>query len=211
MKIKYLAAACALLLGGCVTGTRSVDLTMDSFVNEKTAVGEIYISDISDQRVFEQKPKEPSTPSVQGSLAEMSKGQLSNLIGRQRNSYGKGMGMVALPEGETVQKEMRKLLVEGLESRGYTVTDNPEAPIHLNVKISEFWAWFTPGAFAVKFEAKINSELNFSGSTKQTITASSRSMNKAQIASDANWQLAYKRAFALFLEDLDKKLDEANL
>ncbi|MFC7291592.1 hypothetical protein [Hirschia litorea] len=211
MKLNIIVAAFALLLGGCVTGTRSVDLAMDSYTNDKTASGEIYIASISDERTFEQKPKEPSTPSVKGTLEDMSKDDLSKLIGRQRNSYGKGMGMVALPEGGTIQNEMRKLLVEGLESRGYTVTDNPSAPIQLAVNISDFWAWFTPGAFVVKFEAIVGSELNFSGSVDQTISPSARSMNKAQIASDANWRLAYKRAFGIFLEDLDKQLDEAGL
>lgn len=211
MKLNIMVAALALLLGGCVTGTRNVDLVMDTYTNEKTSSGEVYIASISDDRVFEQKPQEPSTPSVKGTLEEISKDDLSNLIGRQRNSYGKGMGMVALPEGGTVPDEMRKLLVEGLESRGYTVTDNASAPIQLAVNVSEFWAWFTPGFVAVKFEAKIASELNFSGSVDQSISVDARSMNKAQVASDANWRLAYKRAFSIFLDDLDKKLDEAGL
>ncbi|WP_018995704.1 YajG family lipoprotein [Hirschia maritima] len=211
MKFNILIAAFALLLGGCVTGTRNVDLVMDSFSNEKTASGEVYIVDISDNRSFEQKPREPSTPSTKGNLEAMSKDQLSNLIGRQRNGYGKAMGMVALPESGTVQSEMRKLIVEGLESRGYTVSENPSASIQLKIDISEFWAWYTPGMFAVKFEAKIGSELNFSGSIDQSVAISARSMNKAQIASDANWRLAYKRAFGIFLDDLDKKLDEAGL
>jgi len=211
MNTKLFVITAALALAGCVTGTRAVELAPSAYENDKTAEGKIFIADISDDRAFEQKPAAPSGPSVNGVLADTDATTLSTLIGRQRNGYGKAMGDVQLPEGSTVQEEMRDLLTEGLESRGYSVTDDPDAPIQLAIDIDEFWAWFTPGFVAVKFEAQLNSELQFSGDIDDTFAVEGYAINKAQVASDANWQLAYKRAFDDFLKNLDAALDNKGL
>jgi uncharacterized lipoprotein YajG len=200
------------LLTGCVTGTRNVDLAPSKHANDKTASGQAYINFVEDKRVFESKPASPSTPSVDGDLAKTSKDKLATLIGRQRNGYGMAMGDVALPKSETVQTEMKALLKEGLESRGYTVTDNKNAPVKLDVDIEKFWAWFSPGMFAVSFEANLACKINYADAQgSKVFEVAGYGLNKGQVASDANWALAYQRAFDDFLKNLDKKLDDAKL
>ncbi len=76
---------------------------MPEFESSDSGSGVVYINSIIDPRQFEQKPKDPSTPSVDGDLASMGKEKLSTLIGRQRGGYGAALGQVALPVGGTVQ------------------------------------------------------------------------------------------------------------
>lgn len=199
-------------LTGCVTGTRHVDVTSSKYINDKTASEEVYIAFIEDKRIFEAKPSSPSTPSVNGDLAKTSKEKLATLIGRQRNGYGMAMGDVALPNSETVQTEMKALLKEGLESRGYIVTDNKNAPVIVDVDIKKFWAWFSPGMFAVSFEASLACQINFADAKgSKVLDVAGYGLNKGQVASDANWALAYQRAFDDFLKNLDKTLDDEKL
>lgn len=200
------------LMTGCVTGTRSIELEVPEYSNDKTHSGDIYIGFIDDKRVFEAEPRSPSTPSVKGQLDKVSKERLSNLIGRQRNGFGAAMGDVALPEGGTVQEEVRDLLVSGLEERGYSVVNDENAPIRVTVDIDKFWAWFSPGYASISFESDLQCKVNFEGDLgAQSLDVRGYGINKGQIASNANWQLAYKRAFLNFLEHFDSLLDEKGL
>lgn len=195
-----------------MTGTRSILPEMPEYNSEKSTSGDIYIVEINDQRTFEQKPKSPSTPSVNGDLSATSKEQLASLIGRQRNGYGMAMGDVALAEGSNVQEQVRALLTTGLESRGYTVVDDKNAPNKVTVDIEKFWAWFSPGVFAVSFESDLQCHIDFVSPTNNTrVDVKGYGINKGQVASDANWKLAYQRAYLNFLQNLDKALDDQGL
>jgi len=115
----------ALILSGSVTGTRNIELALpDYYNNEKSASGTIHIGAIEDKRIFLEDSGEPSTPSVDGDLDSTSKEKLYTLIGRQRNTWGHAMGDVSLPDGGTVQEEIRRLMTRRLESRGYKVVND---------------------------------------------------------------------------------------
>ena len=203
----------SILLSGCVLGTRNIDLAPpQGYKNEISSAGNVYIDLIDDQRVFEKSPKKPSTPSVDGELAATSKTKLSSLIGRQRNSYGMAMGDVALPEGGTVQNEIRELLTKAIESRGYTVVNDKSAPIRVSVEIEKFWGWFTPGFVAISFEADLQCKVIVLTELDEHIfDVKGYGRNKGQVASDGNWKLVYDRAFLSFLTQFDKMLDEKGL
>lgn len=202
----------SFLLGGCVVGTRNIELNIPEYSNDKTAVGDIYISSIKDNRHFEQKPRKPSTPSVDGTLSNTSKEKLATLIGRQRNGYGKAMGDVALPSGMTIEKKMHELLKVGLESRGYNVVNDESAKIKLSVDVSKFWGWSTPGFWAISFESDVQARIVFDrDSQQQEVDVKAYGINKGQVGSDDNWKLAYQRAFKDFLKKLDMLLDEKSL
>lgn len=212
MKLNMIFLAATLLLSGCVTGTRNIDLTPPGYQSDKKASGSVYIGSITDSRAFEAKPSSPSTPSVNGDLSKTSKEKLNSLIGRQRNGYGKAMGDVALPAGVTVQSEMRDLLAAGLQARGYTVTQDKNAPATMNVDIEKFWAWFSPGMWAVSFESNLQCSIDVTQKgKKKELKVVGYGVNKGQVASDANWALAYERAFEDFLKNFDKALDDAGL
>ncbi|MBU3068422.1 YajG family lipoprotein [Aestuariicella sp. G3-2] len=211
-RLKLLLLSLTVVLSGCVVGTRNVDVSAPAFETDKTASGSVYLGEILDKRVFEQAPSDPSTPSVDGQLSSTSPETLATLIGRQRNGFGKAMGDVALPEGGTVDQEVRDLITLGLESRGYQVVDDANVRPRISVDVEKFWAWFTPGMWAISFESNLLCKVNVETENgTQTFKVSGYGLNKGQVASDANWQLAYERAFADFLKNMDNMMDAKGL
>ena len=210
-KLLLLAASLAcLLFSGCVIGRRTIDLPVTQLDGSGTK-GSIFVGTVEDARTFQNKPKDASTPSIDGDVNATSKEQLSQMIGRQRNGYGMAMGDIALSAGDSVVKRTRALLEEGLRRHGYTITAEASGDA-ATVKIDEFWAWFTPGMWAVSFEANVACKITLTrGGTATTITVRGYALNKGQVASDANWQLAYSRAFNDFLANLETELSKAGL
>ncbi len=196
------------VLTGCVTGTRIIDIQPPEYTNDKSVTGTIFIGAIEDKRKFEESPKNPSMPSVKGNLANTTQEKLSSLVGRQRNGFGAAMGDVALLEGVSIQDKVRELLSVGLESRGYEVVDDANATTNVSVDVNEFWAWFSPGFASISFESKLQCNIEFKDPEGNvSFDVSGYGLNKGQVASNANWELAYQRALLNFLDELDKKLD----
>ncbi len=207
---------CALLaclfMSGCVTGRRAVMLPVTQLPATATDKGAIHVGPIQDQRVFQNKPSDPSISSINGDVSQASKAQLATMIGRQRNTWGQAIGDIALPTGESVSDRMRALLEEGFKRRGYTIAAGADAASTATATITKFWAWGTPGMWSVAFEANVACELTVvRGGVTKTIAVSGHGSNKGQVASNANWQVAYGRAFDEFLANLDAELAKAGL
>jgi len=171
--------------------------------------GGFYIGAITDTRDFQNKPSDPSTPSVDGDVNALSQDQKGLMIGRQRNTYGMALGDIALPADDSVIKRTRLLLEEGLKHRGYQISADPSVPNCATVSINEFWAWFTPGFWSVSFEARVYCTITLKkpdGSVKLVVKG--YGINRGQVASDANWQLAYDNAFRDFLSKFDAELEK---
>lgn len=197
---------------GCVVGRRTVSLPIPSAGAPVPSKGSVYLESVTDARTFQNKPPAPSTPSVDGDVTALSAEQKSVFIGRQRNGYGKAMGDIALPAGETVQKRMTALFEEALRRRGYSLASDPSAPTTANIVIDEFWAWFTPGFLAVTFESRVTCKFSLkTAGGAQAFLVTGHGNNVGQVASDANWQLAYQRAFEDFLTQLDRELEKVKL
>lgn len=205
-----------LACGGCVTGQRKLDLQIPSGAKiVDGSKGTVQIVSVVDKRTFENKPSDPSTPSIDGDVKKLGAAQKNKMIGRQRNSWGKAMGDIALIEGQTVESRSRALVTEALKRRGYSVTDS-QSKNRAEVAVDKFWAWFTPGLFAVDFEANIqaNLQLSLNGRTSK-FTVLGHGKNLGGMASDSNWQEAYNRAFENFLANFEAALltieDDAGL
>lgn len=211
--------AAFLFLTGCVTGTRSLTLP-DARIPAATAstsssagpgalVGPVRIRSIRDARVFEQKPQDPSTPSVRGRLEDVGPDARARLIGRQRDSFGKAMGDLALAGDRTVEDEVRRLLVQGLEARGIRVSDSDPDATPLDVTIDEFWAWFSPGMWTIGFDARLRTRIELAvESGPRVAVVTGHGSNRGQIESDANWVLAYQRAFDDYVARLAEAVED---
>ncbi len=212
LQLLLTAVICCLFSSGCVTGRRVVSLTVPNAGGSSPTKGEIFLGSVQDRRIFENKPSQPSIPSVNGDARSLSDKQRASFIGRQRNGFGKALGDLVLPDGETVTNTARHLVEEVLRRRGYTVTPVATVPNSASVVVDEFWAWFTPGFASVSFEARVwcSITVNQNGTTK-TFAVRGYGKNNGQVASDANWQLAYRRAFEDFLAKLDDELANAGL
>src|SRR5271169_3394623 len=116
MKLASLAliATAVALQAGCVTGQRSFALAIPKHDNPAPTQGKVYIGAVTDDRTFQNKPSDPSTPSIDGDVSKLSAQQKDRMIGRQRNSFGKAMGDIALPTGESVTERTRLLVEQGL-------------------------------------------------------------------------------------------------
>ena len=194
---------CSLSVG-CVLGKREVSVKVP-FGSHPAVKGQMSIGSIEDARTFQNKTADPSTPSVDGDFGALTSQQRENHIGRQRNSYGKAMGEVVLPTGSTVTAKMREIITEALARRGYTVAASG-TPV--NVKISQFWGWMTPGMWAITLEARITVSVILQGHSTQ-ITGYGE--NVCQAATTDNWDLAYERAISDFLEKAGAALGSAGL
>ena len=191
----------ALLIGaitianGCATNRGVIDLaptqdasTTISSNNVAATAPAVYIASIRDARIFALKPSEPSTPSLKD-------GQIDNpeitlrAIARKRNGYGKALGDILLPEGETVPEVIRDNLVMVLTEKGYRVVATPgEGASTLDVVVEKFWSWFTPGFWAAKIEFK--SQLQLTGELAgdpMDVSAQGYAHQRHQAASGGAW------------------------
>ena len=202
-----LALAFSLLGSGCVVGRRTVDLPVPPATSLPASKGTVAISSIEDARHFENKPDHPSTPSIDGDVNSQSAEQLSVVIGRQRNGYGHAMGDIALPAGETVQTRVKDLITQGFAQHGYTITTDASADNTVNVKIDRFWAWMPYSSISAQIECSFTVKRD--GHTA-TFTAEGTGVAVCAISyTNADWQLAYTRAFEDFLAKFDQELTKA--
>ncbi len=213
--IRCLVLAGVLVLEtGCVVGRRTIDLPVAApEAAPAQARGHIYIAAVTDDRVFQNKPDDPSTPSIDGDVNTLSAADKDKMIGRQRNGFGHAMGDIALPAGDSVTQRVRALVAQGLARAGYVVTTAPGAPNTAMVSINEFWAWSTPGFATLTFEAKIATTLTIDNGDagKHVLSVKGYGLNHGQVAKNANWQEAYAPAFDDFESNLGAELQKLAL
>jgi uncharacterized lipoprotein YajG len=193
---------------GCVTGQRSFPLAIPTQGNPPPTQGMVYIAAVTDDRAFQNKPSDPSTPSIDGDVTKLSAQKKDRMIGRQRNGFGKAMGDIALPLDESVTERTRLLVAQGLARKGYQVSTDANAANLVSVSVKEFWAWSTPGFWALTFEAKLSCEITVKNSSGlHTATVKGDGLNHGQVAKNANWKEAYDPAFEEFISDFDTQWD----
>jgi hypothetical protein len=210
LAIAAVAASC--FLTGCVTGRRSLDIGLESGTGATPDVpskGSFMFGAVTDARHFENKPSEPSTPSIDGDVNALSPAERGTFIGRQRNTYGHAMGDIVLPDGQTVGTKIVEIMTVGLKRRGYSVVATAPTQGTVAVEIQDFWSWMTPGFVALSFEARLGCKVSIeSVGRKATFEVRGYALNHGQIAKDKNWQEAFEEAFADFLKNFDVQLKE---
>lgn len=150
MKLRGWTTFSSVVLAGLFLGC-TTPLTFDvqpTQMPPASAKGFVKIAEVRDNRRFEVAPKDPHIPSLQ-KPGELSSGAItSRAIGRQRDSNGKAVGNVLLPDGRTVELVVREAVTKALAELGYAVVDarSPqfEKALPMRVDIERFWAWFTP-------------------------------------------------------------------
>ena len=120
----------------------------------KTAI----IKVVSDQRVFEDKPRQAHIPSLKGGKAASASVELkARAIARKRSPYGRAKGDVVLPEGQTVTALVHTRVSNALQQAGYQVVATQDIPADLivEVKIDKLWMWVRPEVWAVRVNSQI--------------------------------------------------------
>lgn len=196
--IRKLMAAVALtavlLMTGCATSRSEIKLQSPTVVapaaSATSAPHVVVIGKITDERVFEEAPKDPSTPSLGfGGAGKASDDVKARAVGRKRNSYGKALGDVLLQPGQTVESVIRENLVAAFEQAGYQVKGEADAgpsPLVVDVHIKQFWAWFTPGFWAITLDDNIVTDLVIHGAAAP-IVVRTHVEDKHQVATESDW------------------------
>jgi uncharacterized lipoprotein YajG len=191
-------------LVGCATSRSELKLTDPTADAPAPAVRKaqtVLIRAVTDQRVFEQAPKDPSIPSLGFEGAAQATAEVkARAIGRKRNTFGAALGDVLLENGQTVTGVVRDSLAAGLRQAGYRVTSNAAeagpSPLVMDVAVKEFWAWFNPGFWSITLSTRITTDLVIQGGPP--------SMTVNVLAQDSR-QAAFESAW---IEIVDKALKE---
>ena len=194
------AAAIVVLTGcaalaGCATSRSEVKLATPTASAQTAAMPAngktIYIRSVTDQRVFEDDPSNPSIPSLGFGGPEKATADVkARAIGRKRNSFGHAEGDVLLKDGQTVTGVIQTDLTAALEQAGYKVVTNAEnattAAIVMDVGIKQFWAWFRPGFWEITLTANISTDLSVQGEANP-IVVTVQAKQEHMAATDSDW------------------------
>jgi hypothetical protein len=191
----------SVLLAACATNRSELRIGGASAMGAPPAASArtVVIRSVVDERTFEAKPREPSTPSLGfGDSAEADPALRARAIGRKRNSYGMAIGDIVLEGEQTVQGLVRENLGVALRDAGFRVEDDAAAatdPIVLDVHILEFWAWFQPAAFTPSIHTRIRTDLQVDGATART-SVGLHAEDSFLAATEASWKAVIEKALA---------------
>jgi hypothetical protein len=207
-------AVLALAMGGCATSRSTVMPTVaTTAVANPTEGTAVKIVSVADQRVFERKPQNPSTPSL-GSDSDLANPAITGrAIGRKRGGFGAALGDVLLPEGKTVSGLVQDAVVNAYRGAGYRVLSKDDAgfdtAIPVDVKVKEFWCWDTPGFWTMSIENRMNVVITapqpgFENGT----TVGGYAIDHLMAIFEEEWPKIATRSLADFNKNLELKLKQ---
>ncbi len=150
-----ISVACliALALSGCALGHSVVSVEPASVTANPAQGQAVRIGKVSDDRQFTAEPPQADMASLQDE--DMNNPDIrARAIARKRGGFGKALGDVLLPPGQSVAALLRDATAEGFRRSGYRVLTETEEgyaqAVPVDVSIKEFWCWFSPGFASVK-------------------------------------------------------------
>jgi uncharacterized lipoprotein YajG len=200
-----------LFLSGCATSRSIIEVPLPASGEFSKSNGkEIFINTLTDKRVFEVKPREPSTPSLDPDEKQGDDIKL-RAIARKRNGYGMGLGDILLPEGKTVESLMSTVVRQAFVENGYTVlskkgqiTDNTYI---VDIEVNKLWSWMNPGFLAITLSSEIATDIIIKykdNSDKKSISV--KISDNFQTGAEGNWLEVMQRALKAYIAELKLKL-----
>lgn len=205
-----LGAACvSILLAGCATNRSVLDIPAPAPASVATSNGkQVCIAAVTDKRVFEENPRQPSTPSLSPREAQDSETRL-RAIGRKRNTFGMALGDIVLKEGTTVESLTRTAIRLAFVEKGYTVVECDGAAQTAVVKadIAQFWSWFNPGFATVTVSTEISTDLSIASSEEnKTLKVYAKASDGYLGATENAWREVATKSMQNYLTELGKQL-----
>lgn len=199
----------AAALTGCATSRGVVAPQMSAGVNPQSGVP-VRIVTVEDKRSFQVEPSDPSIPSLMDNNIS-DKSLTSRAIGRKRNSFGKALGDVILPEGQSISGLTEQTLARTLRDAGYRVVTSTDADyeqaIPVTAQIDKLWAWFRPGFWAIAIES--NYDITVDGNVPGLQTAprlTGQTRSTMQLVTGSDWQKVIEDSLSNFATKLKEKL-----
>lgn len=211
LRIAGLAMLAGLLGSGCATNRGILDVRVTEPQNPASGRA-VVIARVTDSRVFELAPLEPSIPSLKGGEIG-DKAITSRAIARKRNGYGMAIGDILLPEGRTVEALVREALVKSFREAGYRVIDGTASAndkanaTPIEADIEQFWSWVTPGfwALTMEFEAKVRIKGDVP-SFKNGETVRGYVELHTQAAGTRAWENTINKGIDEFIDEVRKRI-----
>lgn len=211
----FIAAALLLGLSACATSRSVIGIDLPPDPPKATGTP-IKIAAVTDLRQFSVDPDNPSLPSL-GDAAEIIDPKITaQAMGRKRNSYGKALGDLMLPPGQTVTGVVEAATRQALEASGYRVVDS-NSPDYarattIAIKVDQFWAWGQPGfaALTLNFDAKVSLDgtvANANLSEPITIHAETH----PQMGTEDNWKEVIQIGIKKLIDAMKDRLKPAAL
>ena len=212
LRYQYAVALLSCALGGCATSRSVIDIPTPSISNaSQQSVGkDVFINPPKDKRVFEAAPASPSIPSLDSS-ENSSDSIKARAIARKRNTFGKALGDILLPEGKTVESLTAASIRQAFQEKGYRVLDDKskvsESTYIVDTELTKFWSWMNPGFWAITLSAEISTVLDIkspAGTNRQTVSV--KASDNFQTAMEGNWTEVINKALKIYVDDLKEKL-----
>ncbi|MDP2432156.1 MAG: flagellar biosynthesis protein [Pseudomonadota bacterium] len=200
----------ALLASGCATNRSEVRIGVTATTNPETG-RYAKISEVRDLRRFEVNPSNPSRESL-GNADEIKDPAITGrAYARKRNGFGKALGDVFLPEGQSVSGVVADAARQALREKGYAVVEDGSpyygGALPLSLDIEHFWTWIRPGFWALEMRAESDVVMKgeaLLGAPSQPVHG--EALINAQIAVESNWQEVSQKGLSDLVEKMKAKL-----
>jgi len=206
-----------ILLGvvgmGCATTRGTLDVVVPLPADPSDGIA-VQIAHVVDARSFQARPPDPSIPSLKNAGEIHDEAITSRAIARKRNSYGMAMGDILLPEGRTVAALARDALVRGFRNAGYRVVSSGDPAfaeaLPVEARIDQFWAWVTPGFWAMAIEFETRMHVTFpAGSFTSGEEIRGYVRLKSAAVSTGKWRTTVDKGLEDFSTSLTEALEQA--
>lgn len=180
-------------LSGCATDRAVVNLKIpEANIAPQSNGKSIFIGAVTDNRTFEENPSSPDIPSLGfGGAGSASDDLKKRAIARKRNSFGKALGDILLPENQTVESTIRDSLTRSFRELGYEVIPKKENlkadTIIIDTSIQKFWSWMNPGFVAITLSSEIGTKIVVSNQQDKPKEIYVKSDGKYQASTEGNW------------------------
>lgn len=212
---RTLTVALSLLVGlGCATSRGTLDVRVALPPNPESGLV-FQAPEVTDARHFEPSPRRPSIPSLKNAGDISNAAITSRAIARKRNGYGMALGDILLPEGRSVQGLAGDAIIRAFRSAGFAVAlpDDPgyADAIPVRARIDRFWAWVTPGfwAMAIEFEARVHVATNLGDFANGKDVRGYIRLKSAAVSSE-KWQTTIDHGLENFSQSLAQALTAAH-
>jgi hypothetical protein len=196
---------------GCATNRGIISLKQNPPKAPAQSIGkQVLINSVTDMREFQEKPLTQDIPSLGfGGASAASPEIKKRAIARKRNTYGKALGDILLEEGQSVETVMMEALNRSFVEMGYTVLKNqkditPDTLV-IDASIQKFWAYMTPGFWALALSTDISTTLQIKppkAGQNQTDTITVKADDKFQTGSEGNWVAIIHQALNKYVEQV---------
>ena len=154
------AVVLSILVSACATGRTVITLPQPKVVPASdlgASQRTVFVNAVTDSRIFEDAPSEPSTPSLGIAPASASSEEIkARAIARKRHGYGLAQGDVILAEPLTVRQVVKASLESAFTEAGFRVVAQGGSATPAQVHVKQFWLWLQPGVMVGTIRSRVS-------------------------------------------------------